>query len=246
MGYYCNECNRSITQAELEYSKKYYGRPLYRTCQKSANVSHSIKAAHGVSPRSEETEEELNIQDVLSGAHKVLKGVSKRVKERSITGERGFNRWIDDWRKSRKGLELSYVNRHFFLKGNDLEDFTNGIINAAEKTILLTNPYVEHCSLTDNLVKRAGDGIEIKIVLRPESGSNKRTDCQKELKGAGINVLINSRIHSKIIIVDDKVAVVSSMNFYPGSSAGASHEVGIVSIDESVVDSATKYIQDFK
>jgi hypothetical protein len=36
------------------------------------------------------------------------------------------------------------------------------------------------------------------------------------------------------------------MNFYPGSSAGASHEVGIVSIDESVVDSATKYIQDFK
>jgi hypothetical protein len=35
------------------------------------------------------------------------------------------------------------------------------------------------------------------------------------------------------------------MNFYPSSSAGASDEAGIVSIDEKVVDSAAKYIKKF-
>ena len=50
-------------------------------------------------------------------------------------------------------------------------------------------------------------------------------------------------MHSKIITVDNKVAIASSMNFYSGSSGGASKEAGIVSIDEKVVESATNYIR---
>lgn len=59
-----------------------------------------------------------------------------------------------------------------------------------------------------------------------------------------MNILLryDNQIHSKIMVVDNSIAVVSSMNFYSGSSGGASKEAGIVSMDKQVVDSAAKYI----
>jgi phosphatidylserine/phosphatidylglycerophosphate/cardiolipin synthase-like enzyme len=45
------------------------------------------------------------------------------------------------------------------------------------------------------------------------------------------------------VIVDNKIAIVSSMNFTSGSSGGGSLEAGIVSIDSRVVDDALKYVQ---
>lgn len=58
----------------------------------------------------------------------------------------------------------------------------------------------------------------------------------------GIILRYDSQIHSKIITVDNKVTIASPMNFYSGSSGGASKEAGIVPIDEKVVESATNYI----
>ena len=47
---------------------------------------------------------------------------------------------------------------------------------------------------------------------------------------------------TKIIVVDRKIAVDSSMNFFPNSSAGASWEAGMVSIDSNVIDRIVKSI----
>ena len=44
-------------------------------------------------------------------------------------------------------------------------------------------------------------------------------------------------VHSKLVIVDDKVAIVSSMSFTMNSKNDTC-ETGIVSIDKNVVDSA--------
>ena len=41
----------------------------------------------------------------------------------------------------------------------------------------------------------------------------------------------DSQIHSKIITIDNLVAIVSSMNLYVGSAGGFTKEAGIVSID---------------
>ena len=60
-----------------------------------------------------------------------------------------------------------------------------------------------------------------------------------------MNILLrtDNQIHSKIMVVDNSIAVVSSMNFYSGSSGGASKEAGIVSMDKQVVESAANYIK---
>jgi phosphatidylserine/phosphatidylglycerophosphate/cardiolipin synthase-like enzyme len=44
-------------------------------------------------------------------------------------------------------------------------------------------------------------------------------------------------VHVKLIVVDLAIAIISSMNFYAESSAGASWEAGLVSIDHKVVSS---------
>lgn len=41
--------------------------------------------------------------------------------------------------------------------------------------------------------------------------------------------------HTKLMVVDRAIAVVSSMNFYASSSGDASWETGIVSLEETVV-----------
>ena len=226
MGYYCNECKQTISPAEFEYSTKHFNRPLCISCQKRTALSDSSKTADSSSPKQRQDVDDLEI-DVIAGAQKVWKGVSKVIKERSIIGERDFNKWIAEWRHMRK-LDFSMESKHFFLGGADLDDFTKNLINSAEKNILLTNPYVEQCYLTDNLIDARTRGIEIKMVLRPESNNYRRVECQSKLREMGIILHKDGRIHSKIIIVDGKVAIVSSMNFYSGSSGGASNEAGIV------------------
>jgi len=54
----------------------------------------------------------------------------------------------------------------------------------------------------------------------------------------------DNQIHAKIIVIDNVVAIVSSMNLYSASSGGFTKEAGIVSIDEKVVTSVSKYIMD--
>ena len=245
MRYYCNECKETITSAEYEYSRKHYGKPLCRACQRKTDERQKSKPTPRTAHKIKHEEDELDL--MIAGAQKVWKGVKevrKAVKESSIIRERDFNKWIDDWRKVRK-LDFKFDQKHFFLAGDDLLDFTMRIIPDAAKTILLTNPYVELCALTDKLKEARDNGVEVKIVLRPETKDLKKVICQEELRKASINVKTDSRIHSKIIVIDDKVAVVSSMNFYPGSLAGQSHEAGIITLDEGVVNSATDYIKKF-
>jgi phosphatidylserine/phosphatidylglycerophosphate/cardiolipin synthase-like enzyme len=57
------------------------------------------------------------------------------------------------------------------------------------------------------------------------------------LKKSGINVIYDKSVHAKLIVIDNEVAVISSMNFSLTSSGGKSWEAGIVSIEENVINS---------
>ena len=50
------------------------------------------------------------------------------------------------------------------------------------------------------------------------------------------------RIHAKLLLVDEQIAVISSMNFYSHSTGGSSWEAGMISIDDSIVTSVHKTI----
>jgi hypothetical protein len=197
--------------------------------------------AQTIPSRQRHVEEEQEI-GVIAGVQEMMRGVTQVVKEASIKRKTEFNKWTADWRRVKK-LDFSMDSKHFFLSGTDLDEFTKELIKMAEKTILVVNPYVESCYLTDALIDSAMKQTEIRIVTRaPEARDTKKAECHSKLRNMGIVLRYDNQIHSKIIAVDNKIAIASSMNFYSGSSGGASKEAGIVSIDEKVVESAANYI----
>jgi len=247
MRYYCNNCKQTISPAEYGYSMKIFGKALCRNCQtiKRADLPHGSSITRTIPSKQRQPKEEQEI-DVVAGVRKVMRGVTQVIKEASVKKETNFNKWIDEWRHTKK-LDFSMESKHFFLDGSDLDDFTKQIIKMAEKTILVANPYLESCYLTDYLIDSATKQTEIRIVTRQpearEKGFDRKVECHSKLRTKGITLRYDNQIHSKIITVDNKVAIASSMNFYSGSSGGASKEAGIVSIDEKVVESATNYIR---
>jgi hypothetical protein len=243
MKYYCLDCDREISQGVYDFSMKNFGKPLCMTHQ--PKIKHSTETTHTSYPKQKQVDDDDFDIDLIAVSKKVLKGASKIIKERSIIGEGDLNKWISNWGRDRRGFDFSMDSRHFFLGGSDLDDFTKQIIKGAKSIILVSNPYIETCYITQDLEEARKREVEIKIVHRPESNNYKRVETQKRLRKSGIILHSDERIHSKILVVDDKVAIVSSMNYYPGSSAGASDEAGIVTIDEKVVDSAANYIRKF-
>jgi len=175
----------------------------------------------------------------VSGVNKTVRGVSQVIKESPVKKERDFSRWTAEYRKVNK-LDFSMENKHFFLIGTDLDDFTKKLIRMAKKTILLANPFIENCYLTEELIKSAQSSTKIKIVTRKPDG--RKIDCHSKLKKVKIPLHYDNQIHSKIMVVDNSIAVVSSMNFYSFSSGGGSKEAGVVSMDKQVVESAANYI----
>jgi phosphatidylserine/phosphatidylglycerophosphate/cardiolipin synthase-like enzyme len=244
MRYYCNVCRKTISQAEFEYSTKNFDKPLCMNCQriKRSSSARSSSITHTIPSGSKRVEEEQEI-DVIGGVEKIVRGVTHVIREASVQRKTDFNKWTADWRRVRK-LDFSIESKHFFLGGTDLDDFTKQLIRMAKNTILLANPYLESCYLTDALIDSARQQTEIRIVTRsPEARETKKVECHSKLRKTGVFLRYDNQIHSKIIVVDNKIAIVSSMNFYSGSSGGASKEAGIVSIDERVVESATDYIK---
>jgi hypothetical protein len=153
---------------------------------------------------------------------------------------------IIQWREMRN-LNFPLESKHFFLEGEYLDELARVLIGKAQHQILVTNPFIDSCHLTKNLENAVLRKISVKVVARrPKENMDDVTkrECQTALKKAGMLIHYDNQIHAKIIIIDNKVAIVSSMNLYSASSGGFTKEAGIVSIDEKVVASVSKYIID--
>jgi len=150
-------------------------------------------------------------------------------------------RWIDRWREVKR-LDFSLEPKHFFLNGRHLDDLSKELISKAESEVLVVNPYVNRCDLSDTLREASSGGVEVRLITRPPD--DKKYPYRKEkkeyhatLKEEGVILTYNKKVHAKLIVVDRVVAITSSMNFYSGSSGGASWEAGLVSVEETVVES---------
>jgi phosphatidylserine/phosphatidylglycerophosphate/cardiolipin synthase-like enzyme len=148
-------------------------------------------------------------------------------------------RYIDEW-KGLKKLDIDLRNRHFFLAERFLDELSKDLITESKSEVLIVNPYVEKCALSDTMREAAGK-VDVTLLTRPpqmdrEEYQERKREYHGHLKQDGVRVVYNKDVHAKITIVDRAVAVVSSMNFNPRSSGGASWEVGVVTIDKAVVD----------
>jgi len=162
----------------------------------------------------------------------------------SVNKETGLIQWIIQWREMRN-LNFPIESKHFFLEGEYLDELARVLIGKAQHQILVTNPFIDSCHLTKNLENAVLRKISVKVVARRPKDSHDDTtkrECQASLKKAGMLIHYDNQIHAKIIVIDNVVAIVSSMNLYSASSGGFTKEAGIVSIDEKVVTSVSKYI----
>lgn len=153
---------------------------------------------------------------------------------------------IDAW-KEFKGLDISLRPGHFYLDGEYLDELSKDLIQHSRKEVLIVNPFVDKCNLSDSLIQAAKDGKDVILVTRPpdaRSGSyaEKANEYHNIIRKSGVRLTYNKVVHAKLMVLDRAVAIVSSMNLYSASTAGASWEAGIISVENTVVESVMNSI----
>lgn len=146
--------------------------------------------------------------------------------------------WVDEWRK-KEGIEstLDRNPTHFYLSGRFLSKFSESLIEQAKQEILVTSPFFKRSNISEALTRMNKKGVCARLVTRDIQSDQFKKEVTK-----GVFVTYDESIHAKLIVVDRRVGIVSSMNFYAGSLAGECWEAGIATTDETVVGSITQSI----
>ena len=131
-----------------------------------------------------------------------------------------------------------------------LSYFTQRLLDKAQRSILVVNPFVDRAGLGTTLRNAAKKGIETTLITRFPKRKSKREDFHKTLLDANVQLYYSGEdpggVHSKLTIVDDEVAVISSMNFTSNSEAAVTWEMGIVTLDSEVVGSALESVRELR
>jgi len=146
--------------------------------------------------------------------------------------------WIDFHK-----LDISLENRHFFLDGHYLDIFIKFILKNARRTIIVVNPFIDLSTPAQLLIEAKQQGKTVVLVTRPHS-TQRAKDVHKTLANSRISILYHENLHAKIIMIDDSLAIITSMNFIQRATAGVSWEAGLVTIDKWVVSKIKESITD--
>ena len=147
-------------------------------------------------------------------------------------------------------MDFSSCAEHFFLEGDSLDRLSKDVIDSCEKRVVVVNPYVDKCGLSDKLREACSSGKEALVVTRSPGLDNagrardQKWAYHRGLQESGVQMFYNDYVHAKLMVVDDLVAVVSSMNFISSSSGGKSWEAGIVTWQHRSVEFISNSIND--
>jgi phosphatidylserine/phosphatidylglycerophosphate/cardiolipin synthase-like enzyme len=231
MDYYCFICKELITEAEFNFSKDKFYMPL---CRKHQDIQRQIQAKTKL-----EQEAPLSTKET-----KTVEPEPNAI-DNSEKREDALIQWLIQWVAARP-INQPIVTKHFFIEGMRLEELVRDAIAKAKDEILVTTPYLDNCFLVSALQEARNRRVNVKIITRrPNSKDDKeysKLECQGFLRKNGVSIHYDNTIHSKIIVIDQKIAVVSSMNIYSGSTGGGSLEAGIVTFESKVIESVAKYV----
>ena len=149
--------------------------------------------------------------------------------------------WVNKWKKE-QGISSRFSKSlsHFYLADRFLSKFSESLIEQAKQEILVTNPFVKRCHISEALTRMNKEGVCVKLVTRGIDDSKR---YGKEL-AKRVFITYDDSIHAKLIVVDRIVGIASSMNFYAGSSAGECWEAGIATTSASVVSSIVRSVNE--
>ena len=144
--------------------------------------------------------------------------------------------WVNQWRLHEN---VKSTPNHFYLEDRLLYEFSEKLIENANMEILVANPFVKRCHISETLKSMSKEGINVILITRCE---NKK--YLRELSKDGVSIINDDSAHAKLLVVDRCVGIASSMNYYAGSSGGALWEAGLVTTQEitvqSIIDSILK------
>jgi hypothetical protein len=231
--YFCAVCKEKISFTENNYSKSLYNMGL---CRKHQEIQKQIRAKVDSEQKATESKNPIDNKNVVNPS------INEAVKSQDA-----LTKWVAEWVVG-KPINLSGESKQFFVSGMELEEFARDAIGKAQDEILVTSPYVDNCFLATALQRAVERRVKVKLVARrPLDPKTQKMDvpkaeCHNNLRKDGLIIHYINQIHAKIIVVDRKVAVISSMNLYSGSTGGATLEAGIVTFDNTVVGSTVNYI----
>jgi hypothetical protein len=130
-----------------------------------------------------------------------------------------------------------------YLEGHYLDSFIRFIFTRAEKTIIAVSPFFDLSSHIQLLIKAKQNGKTAVLLTRPPTGPYFKK-LHQILADKGLKLLYHNDLHAKLIVVDDLLAVVSSMNFKQRAAAGITWEAGLVTMNKEIVDSIISSLAD--
>ncbi len=122
------------------------------------------------------------------------------------------------------------TSRSEFLDSAKLSVYSKEIIRDARQEVLVMNPFIKQCALSETLKIARRNRAQVTTIMR-RPFDNQELNYHQTLKAAGIRVIYDNKVHAKLIVVDQKIAIISSMNFFHKSSEGGSYEAGHYTTD---------------
>ena len=144
-------------------------------------------------------------------------------------------------------MEFNLENKEFplFLQGPYLRAALTMLPFYAEKTIHIMVPYLIQSQILDSILNTPNH-VEIKLYTRNRDGylPNIKIGAQPAMEKLfareNLEMFIDNKIHAKIWKIDDKFAIVHSMNGTPTSEM-SNFEAGVISIQEQLIKDVQSY-----
>ena len=177
------------------------------------------------------------LKDIADGTDWKTHIIQKNIEQKKQRQEKRLVNRYKEWIKFKPQLKLDPNNSHIYLTSGLLDDLLKDQIASANSQILVVNPYVEKCNLSESLITASERGISVLLIARSpdkdRNGDRKRAKIKFHdgLRESKVELYYNESVHAKMFIIDNQVLASSSMNLYSESTAGKSWESGIVSID---------------
>lgn len=122
------------------------------------------------------------------------------------------------------------------------------LLNSATDQILIYAEEMEDQKIENLLIKKAREGVVVKVILASPSVIQSNADAEKYLRLNGVQVkfLSSPFVHANVAVVDKKIAYVGSVNF-SAPSFDKNREIGILVSNQNVVDKLVNlFLNDFQ
>jgi hypothetical protein len=87
--------------------------------------------------------------------------------------------WIDQWRKFNQ-MDFPPYRKQFFLDGKYLDDFARATFSHAKFELLVVNPYILKCNLSDALLDARRRGVKVQVITQRPHWRNENEKRERE------------------------------------------------------------------